>query len=352
MSLPTAMRAVVMSGFGPPSVMSVSRQVPLPVPRPGDVLIKVAATAVNRADLMQRKGHYPPPAGASQVLGLEAAGRVVVGGGGFAVGDRVMALLSGGGYAEYAAVPAAHCMPVPAHLSLAEAAAVPEAFLTAYQVVTAHGGLGPSGDRRDVAAPRILVHAGASGVGIAASQIGRVFGATVVTTSSAGKVGGAARFAAHAVSRAPGADGVVFADKVEAAVGAAAVDLVLDPVFGGSYMQENGRVLAPDGRVVVLSFLGGPKLKDFSAAELFRKRGRLQFSTLRSQSDAYKARLVAGFAKDVLPAFLPEDAAAAAAGPYRCRPVIDTTLALEDVAAAHELIARDGAIGKCVLTIA
>lgn len=349
------MRAVRMNGVGARDVLSVAADVARPVPKAGEVLVKVAATAINRADIMQRKGNYPPPPGASEILGLEMAGTVVDASAApastFPVGARVMALLTGGGYAEYVAVPAAQCMPVPEHMPLVDAAALPETFLTAFQAMHNHAGWTPAtcaAAQAESGRPRrLLMHAGGSGVGVAACQIAKRFGCEAVTTSSDGKVKDCAGYATHAVSRTPNADGVVFKDKVEGAIGADGVDLVIDPVFGGSYLKENAQVLAKDGVIVVLSFLGGPKVQEFDAVPLFRKRGTLKFSTLRSQSEPYKEALVKAFSEHVLPGF---SRGADGAEPT-LRPVVAKVLSLDDIQEAHRSVEENEMVGKCVVVL-
>ena len=348
---------------------------------PTSVLLKVHSFGVNRGDLMQRRGHYPPPPGASTIMGLEAAGEVVeVGDGvrgdlatslqahpGRAVapasdpnrvrGSRVTALLAGGAYAEYVVVDARHCIPVPDDVPLPMAAAVPEAYCTAFQTIVVNGGgrsrLGRAGEGgSDQPAPpfTVLVHAGASGVGLACVDVARRHGTRVVTTSSADKVAACLRAGAdHAIARhglpAPGqvvaATACCFAADVEAAVGPEAIDLVVDPVFGTAYTQENFRVLRRNGGVVVLSFLNGPRLADFDARVAFRKNNWLKFSTLRDQSADYKADLVEGLRAS--PVFTP-------AFPISM-PIAATLVGLDRVTEAHGLLERNATVGKVVVSV-
>ena len=334
------MRAVVVSGKGGVDVMSVASDVPLPTLKgPNDVLFRVHATSVNRLDLMQRKGVAPVPPGASEILGVEAAGEVVAVGESVTMwkaGDRIMCLLSGGGYAEYTVVHEGSCLPVPERMSFTEAAATVETFLTAFQSLR----INANTQRGD----KVLIHAGASGVGTAAAQLCKhVIGAVSVTTSSEGKVAECAKFADHAVSRTKDeATGSIFAAKVAAAVGANQINVVIDPVFGGGYLQEDAEVIAPDGRIVILAFMGGAAIPDFNAMSLFRKRADLKFSTLRSQPAAYKANLVARFKAEAYDALV-----AGTIGP-----VVQHVLPLAEVQKAHTLLEENNTVGKVVMTLA
>lgn len=332
------MRAVLLPQFGAATVLKYATDVPIPQlqRKSRDLLIKVRAAGVNRGDIMQRKGHYPPPKGASEIMGMEAAGVVEDVGdasGKFKVGDRVMCLLAGGGYGEYLAVHEGSCMPIPEGMSFTDAAGIPEVFLTAFQSMRINGNV-QAGDT-------VLVHAGASGVGTAACQLAKLFGATSVTTSSEGKVGECKKFADHAVSRTPDAETKKqFAPKVIEALGGAKVNLIIDPVFGGGYLEEDAEVMAVDGKVIVLAFMGGSKLKGFSAVPLFRKRTEIKFSTLRSQSSAYKKKLVDAFTEQALGAFASKDMA----------PVISKVLPIQQVAEAHQEVESNATVGKIVLS--
>jgi NADPH2:quinone reductase len=351
------MRAVQMSGPGGIDVLSIA-SVPKPKLRRGEVLVKVAATAVNRGDIAQRKGIYPAPPGASEILGLEFAGTVVdqessledMPGYVPENGSRVMGILPGGGYAEYVAVPATLCMPVPDAMPLAVAAALPETYMTAYQAIHIHGGLLADDTHSWRSRPppdvlgrkyRMLVHAGASGVGVAACHLATLFDIDSITTSSENKVEACKQWATHALSRTPDESESVFRRKVESVAGPNGIDLVIDPVFGGIYMEENAQVLAMDGTVVVLSFLGGTKLQKTNASDYFRKRATIKFSSLRSTSDNYKAGLTASFRRRVLPAF----------NKGTLKPVVSKTLALDDVKEAHRLLEANEVIGKVVLVV-
>ncbi len=305
---------------------------PEPVPGEGELLVRVEATALNRADLMQREGRYPPPPGASEILGLELAGTVAALGPGCegrCVGDRVFGLLPGGGYARYAVLPLRMAMPVPANLSFEEAAAIPEVFLTAFQA------LFWLGDLRE--GQRVLVHAGASGVGTAAIQLANVVGARAIVTASAPK---------HAACLDLGAELAIdykteaFAERVLAATGGRGVDLILD-FIGAPYFKGNVEALALDGRLVLLSMLGGSRVEALDLRALFGKRLHVLFTTLRSRSLAYKIDLTQDFARRMLPRF--EDGS--------LRPVIDAVYNWTEVQAAHRYMGENRNTGKIVLRV-
>lgn len=302
-----------------------------PAPPPaGHVLVEVAATAVNRADLLQRAGRYPPPPGASPILGLELAGRISrLGDGvtGWAAGDRVCAIVAGGAYAERCLVAAGSLMRAPDRLSLTEAAAVPEAYLTAFV------NLFREADLR--AGESVLIHGGASGVGTAAIQLARCAGARVaVTARDDRKLQACRRLGAELAIDHTRQD---FAAEVRAAWGG--VNIVLD-IIGAAYLERNLRALAAGGRLVLLATLGGSAAAvDLGA--LMRRRLRLIGSVLRSRSDEEKAAITAGFAQRFLPLF--------AGG--RLRPVIDRTMPIRRAGDAHALVDRFGNVGKVVLSV-
>jgi NADPH2:quinone reductase len=260
-------------------------EAPVPTPAADEVLVRVAASGVNRADLSQIAGRYPPPPGEPEILGLELAGTVE------GTGEKVMALVAGGAHAEYAAVPRGQLMPAPNRLGLGEAAAIPEAFLTAYLNLVVEGNLASGG--------AALIHAGASGVGLAAIQMAKLLGAkAAATTRTAAK---------RPALEAAGADLAIdtstesFADVIESAWGKNTIDVVLDPV-GAQTLAGNLRVLAFEGHIVILSTLSGAKAElDLSA--LMGKRGRVIGSMLRSRPRTEKAELIARFRKEILPAF-------------------------------------------------
>ena len=328
------MRAVVMSGHGGPEVLSVGEAEAPPRPGPGQVLLRVAATAVNRADLQQRSGNYPPPPGESEILGLEAAGVILAVGEaveGWRAGDRAMTLLGGGGYAELALAPAGTLMPIPAGFDLTTAAALPEVFLTAYLNVFREAGLREG--------ETLLVHGGASGVGTAAIQLAKALrsGTRVLVT-----VGNPDKAAA---CRDLGADAAIlykqedFAARVRELTDGRGADVILDHI-GGKYLEPNLACLAPYGRLVIIGLLGGARA-ELNIGRLMVKRQRIIGSVLRARPTAEKAALTAAFREEVLPLF--------EAG--RLKPVIHTVLPLDEVRRAHEMMAANANTGKIVLQV-
>ncbi|HET7558800.1 MAG TPA: NAD(P)H-quinone oxidoreductase, partial [Limnochordia bacterium] len=286
------MQASVVDPPGGPEALVV-REAPAPAPGPGEVLVRVTAAGINRADLMQRRGHYPPPQGASPLLGLEIAGVIETPAAGVTVwarGERVMALLPGGGYAELAAVPAGMLMRIPDGLSDAEAAGIPEAWLTAFLNLFWLGDL--------KAGETALIHAGGSGVGTAAIQLAKAAQARVFTTASAGKCERCRALGADlALDYAAGP----FAEPVLAATGGRGADLILD-FIGEPYVEQNLGAIAPDGRWIVLSTLGG-RQAPLDLGRLMQKRVRLAGSTLRPLAPARKVALTQAFAQFALPRF-------------------------------------------------
>lgn len=325
------MRAVVVNEPGDPEQMEI-QEVPTPAPQAEEVLVKVHATALNRADTFQRRGHYPPPEGASEILGLEMAGTVVEAGSGvidWHEGDRVFALLDGGGYAEHTVVHTDRLMTVPPGLSMTEAAAIPEVFLTAYQALHWLGGV-QSGHH-------VLVHAGASGVGTAAVQLARRAGAHPYVTASAPK---------HDVCRDLGAEATIdyetedFAERIDDVTDGYGVDIIID-FIGAPYFHKNVDALATDGRIIQLATLGGSTVEQVSLRQLMAKRAHLLASTLRSRRLDYKIDLTQEFASDILPAFIDGD----------LRPVIDSTYDWTNVAEAHRRMENNKNAGKIVLSV-
>jgi putative PIG3 family NAD(P)H quinone oxidoreductase len=323
------MRAVIVASPGGPEQLHVEDQ-PDPVIGDGDVLIAVAAAGVNRADLLQRMGHYPPPPGASEILGLEVSGRVAGVGGGVSTisqGDRVMALLAGGGYAELAAVPAAQVVRVPDNLDLIEAGGIPEVFITAHDALFTRARL-QDGET-------VLIHGGGGGVGTAAIQLAKTHGCHVfVTAGSAAKLARCIELGADAGINYATEDFVARTRELTDGRGA---DVVLD-IMGASYLDRNLDVVASDGRIVVIGMQGGTHA-EIDLGIMMRRRLSLISTALRARPSAQKAVIVAAFAAAVVPAL--------AAGTLR--PVIDRVLPLEDAAEAHRLMESSGAVGKIVL---
>ena len=325
------MTAIGIRSPGGPEML-VPEQRPVPQPGAGEILVKVAAAGVNRPDVIQRMGHYPPPPGASDIPGLEIAGTVVACGSGAArwkLGDQVAALVSGGGYAEYCVAHETHALPVPAGLSMVEAAAIPETFFTVWPNVFERGAL--------KAGETLLVHGGSSGIGTVAIQLAKAFGARVITTAGSPEK--------CAACRSLGADVAInyktedFVAATKAATGGAGANLILDMV-GGDYIERNYEAAAVEGRIVQIAFQGSPRATvDFRRIML--KRLHHTGSTLRSRSIADKAAIVEAVGRHVWPLI--------AAG--KLRPVMDSTFALRDAAKAHERMESSLHIGKIVLNL-
>ncbi len=325
------MKAVVITAPGGPENLTLT-DVPDPVATPGEVVLDVAATAVNRADLLQRAGFYPPPPGASPYPGLECSGTVsAVGAGvsGWTVGDQACALLAGGGYAERVAVPAAQLLPVPTGVSLVDAAALPEVACTVWSNVFMLAGLRPG--------ETLLVHGGSSGIGTMAIQLARQVGARVaVTAGTAEKLAACAGLGAEICVNYREQD---FVAAVREATGGHGADVVLDNM-GGGYLGRNVEVLAVNGRLVVIGLQGGRKA-ELDLAMLLGKRASVMATSLRARPDAEKAAIVAGVAEHVWPMI--------ADGVVR--PVIHTRLPLAQAADAHRLVESSVHIGKVLLEV-
>ena len=322
------MQAVEITKAGGPEVLKPTTR-PRPAPRAGEVVIRLAYAGVNRPDALQRAGMYAPPPTASDLPGLEGAGEIAAigeGVSGWTVGDQVCALLPGGGYAEYVATPAAHCLPVPEGIGLREAACLPETFFTVWSNVFGRGGL-KGGER-------FLVHGGSSGIGTTAIQLASAFGARVFTTAgSAEKCSVCTRLGAERAINYREED---FVEVLRAEGGA---DLILDMV-GGDYLPRNVKALADDGRLVQIAFLQGPKV-ELNFAQVMVRRLTITGSTLRPQSDLAKARIAESLRSHVWPLL--------AAG--RIAPVMDSEFPLAEAAAAHERMESSRHIGKIVLKI-
>jgi putative PIG3 family NAD(P)H quinone oxidoreductase len=314
---------------GGPEVLKPTRR-PVPAPSHGEVLIRVAGAGINRPDVLQRAGGYPPPPGASDLPGLEVAGVIETKGSGvvrFAEGDPVCALVSGGGYAEYCAAPDAQVLPVPDGLSMTEAAGLPEAFFTVWTNLFERGRLR--------AGERLLVHGGSSGIGTTAIQVAHAMGARVFTTAgSAEKCSACERLGAE---RAINYRDEQFETVIKELTSGEGVDVVLDMV-GGSYIQRNISALRPEGRLVSIAFLTGAKT-ELNLMPVMLKRLTLTGSTLRPQSVASKARIATAIEQELWPLL--------ASGSIK--PVIDSTFALAEAATAHRRMESGVHIGKIVL---
>ncbi|RTM01944.1 NAD(P)H-quinone oxidoreductase [Ancylobacter aquaticus] len=329
--LPATMTAIGLPTPGGPEAL-VPEQRPVPVPGAGEILVKVAAAGVNRPDVMQRKGLYPPPPGAPDIPGLEISGEVVALGAGvtrWQLGDKVCALVSGGGYAQYCLADEGSALPVPAGLSMVEAAALPETFFTVWTNVFDLAGL--------KAGERFLVHGGTSGIGTTAIQLAKAFGATVFTTAGSPEK--------CEVCRQLGADVAIdyktedFVAVVKEKAGGKGVNVILDMV-GGSYIARNYEAAAPQARLVQIAFMEGSKVQiDFM--RLMLKRLSHMGSTLRSRPKAEKAAIAASLVEKVWPLI--------AAGTVK--PVLDQTFPLEKASEAHARMETSAHIGKIMLQV-
>ncbi|WP_439155815.1 NAD(P)H-quinone oxidoreductase [Yoonia sp.] len=322
------MQAIEISRPGGPEVLTPTQR-PRPKPAHDQVVIKVAYAGVNRPDALQRAGLYNPPKGASDLPGLECSGEIVAVGAGVtwpAVGDQVCALLPGGGYAEYVATPAAHCLPVPHGMTLKQAACLPETFFTVWSNVFMRGGL--------QAGARFLVHGGSSGIGTTAIQLAHAFGARVFATAGSDeKCAACVDLGAERAINYRTAD---FVDEMRSEGGA---DLILDMV-GGPYIQRNLKSLADDGRLVQIAFLQGPKV-ELNLVQMMTRRLTITGSTLRPQSDLAKARIAGQLREHVWPLL----------NAGRIAPVMDREFALADAANAHARMESSAHIGKIVLKV-
>ncbi|MEM6317645.1 MAG: NAD(P)H-quinone oxidoreductase [Bacteroidota bacterium] len=325
------MKAIQLKAFGGPENLFIGDW-EKPVPKPHEVLVKVRATALNRADTMQRKGQYPPPKGESEILGLEIAGDIVALGSEvneWAIGDRVCGLLASGGYAEYATVPVGQLLPIPKDMDYESAAGIPEVFLTAFQALSWIGQL--------KAEENCLIHAGASGVGTAAIQLAKAMGATVFVTASKQK---------HTTCLQLGATKAIdyktenFQEKILDYTEGKGVDVLID-FIGAPYFQQNLGSMNHDGRIILLAFMGGYKIPELNILPLLFKRIRIFGSTLRARSLTYKKELTEALQKFAWPYFENGD----------FRPVIDSIYDWTEVAEAHRYMEANKNIGKIILKV-
>ncbi|MEP6825417.1 MAG: NAD(P)H-quinone oxidoreductase [Ramlibacter sp.] len=327
------MKAVEISAYGPPGVLRLGER-PVPVAGAGELLIRVAASGINRPDVLQRTGNYPVPPGASDIPGLEVAGVIVSGdaqamaAAGFQVGDRVCALVAGGGYAELCVAPVGQCLPVPKGFSDVEAASLPETFFTVWSNVFDRGRL--------AAGETFMVQGGTSGIGVTAIQLARALGSTVIATAgSDDKCEACLKLGAdHAINYKT----KDFAEEVKTITGGAGVNVILDMVAGDYVAREVG-CMAEDGRLVIIAVQGGTKA-EFNAGLVLRRRLLITGSTLRPRPVAFKAAIAASLKQKVWP--LLESGAV--------KPVIHSVFAAADAAKAHELMESNQHIGKIVLT--
>ncbi|MBV8379819.1 MAG: NAD(P)H-quinone oxidoreductase [Paucibacter sp.] len=327
------MKAVAITRPGGPEVLQIVEQA-TPVLAAGECLIAVEASGVNRPDVLQRKGHYPPPAGASELPGLEVAGRIVAGdaaelaAAGFQLGDAVCALVTGGGYSEQCAAPIGQCLPVPAGLSMPEAASLPETFFTVWVNVFERAGL--------KAGETILIHGGTSGIGVTAIQLAKAFGARVlVTVGSAEKAAACLKLGADVAIDYREQD---FVAEALAATNDRGVDVILDMV-AGAYIERGVRCLAEDGRLAIIAVQGGVEAK-FDAGLVLRRRLSISGSTLRARPVAFKAGVARALREKVWPLL--------ASG--QLRPVVHQVLPAAQAADAHTLMESGRHVGKIVLS--
>jgi putative PIG3 family NAD(P)H quinone oxidoreductase len=325
-SAPPTMQAIVIEGGKGPAEALRLQTVPTPTPGPGEILIAVRAAGVNRPDLLQRTGNYPPPPGAPETLGLEVAGEVVTGAGRWKAGDQVCALLGGGGYAQYAVCDARHALPIPRGLDLVQAAALPETVFTVYANVFEHGALKPG--------ETFLVHGATSGIGVTAIQMAKAAGARVIATGR-----GADKAAAATALGADVAIDATAEDFGELCKREGGVDVVLDMV-GGDYFPKELEALKTGGRIVFIASLGGGEVV-LPVFRLMQKRAVVTGSTLRPRDADEKARLAAEVERMVWPWI--------EAG--KVKPQVDATFPLAEAAKAHARLEAGSHVGKVMLTV-
>jgi NADPH2:quinone reductase len=333
MSLPDSMTIIAADGAGGPEVLKPATA-PLPVPKPDEVLIRVLACGVNRPDVAQRKGHYPPPPGASPIIGLEVAGEVVGRGAAatsWQIGDRVTALVNGGGYAEYCVAPQTQCLPWPKGYDAVRAAAIPETYFTVWANLFQIGGL--------AAGKAALVHGGTSGIGVTAIQLAREVGAAVYATAgSAEKCAACVKLGATAAINYREQD---FVAEIKRLTEARGVDVVMDMV-AGDYVDRDLRCLGFGGKLVLIAMMGGRYAEKLDLGAISRLRLTITGSTMRPRTTADKGVIAQELREQVWPAL---DAG-------RCGPVIFQTFPLGEAAAAHRLMESSTHIGKIMLTVA
>lgn len=329
--LPETMRQIRFAGAGGPDVLTLET-VPLPQPGPGQVLIEVVSAGVNRPDIQQREGKYPPPKGATEIPGLEVAGRIAALGEGaesFAIGDEVCALTISGGYAEFAVAETGQCLPRPAPLSLIEAAGLPETYFTVYSNVIERGRLKPG--------ESFLVHGGSSGIGSTAIQMAKLHGARVFATAgSAEKCAFCKELGADEAINYREAD---FAEEIKRLTEGKGVDVILDMV-GAPYLARNLASLAIEGRLVQIAFMQGYKVESFSMTPIMMKRLTFTGATLRARPKAEKAAIAEGLRRDIWPLL----------ADGRMKPIIHATFPLEKASEAHALMESSAHLGKIMLT--
>ncbi len=331
-AVPAQMRHIEAVTAGAPEVLRITTG-PVPVAKVHEVLIRVAAAGVNRPDVLQREGKYPPPADASPLIGLEVAGTVVSVGAEVTqlhVGDRVTALTNGGGYAEYCVAPAVQCLPWPAGYDALRAAALPENYFTVWANLFVHG--------RMARGESVLVHGGTSGIGVTAIQLAREFGARVYATAGSDEK--------CAACLALGADGAInyrsadFAASIAELTGGTGVNVVLD-IVGAPYFEQNLRCLAMDGRLVQVAVMHGAKVEQFDLSRVMQRRLVITGSTMRPRTASQKGAIAQALREQVWPVL----------GSGRCAPVVHATFPLAEAAAAHRLMESSAHIGKIMLSV-